>query len=189
MTIIEVFLTLFIVLFTPIPLVAIAVHLLIKSNKWNAKSKTILASITIIFWSLLAYFIFNNNEILLLNKFNTSLSKFFGVAVLIIAAIIEFSSRKALGFKRIFGSSEFKQNRDKLITHGIYKYARHPRYVEHPLCSIGIGFIFGYTSLLWFSAYLLIAFIFLAYFEEQELIKRYGKEYIEYKKKVPAFFI
>lgn len=112
-----------------------------------------------------------------------------GVIVLAAAMAIEFLTQKALGTKRIFGSSEFGQRKDQLITDGIYKYARHPRYLEHPLWSLGLGLTFGYTSLIWFSLYLLIGFAVVAYFEEQELIKRYGEGYLEYKKKTPAFFI
>lgn len=34
-----------------------------------------------------------------------------------------------------------------------------------------------------------MGFAVVAYFEVQELIKRYGEEYLKYKNKTPAFFI
>jgi len=43
--------------------------------------------------------------------------------------------------------------------------------------------------MLYFAFYLFVALAVTAHFEEQELIKRYGEEYLKYKKKTPAFFI
>ncbi len=131
----------------------------------------------------------NNSGFLFINKFHNLASQIAGITVLAIATAIEFLTHKTLGTSRIFGSSEFKQSKDKLITNGIYKYARHPRYIEHPLWALGLGLTFGYFNLIWFFLYLLVSFVSVAYFEEQELIKRYGEQYLEYKKKVPAFFI
>ena len=187
---IQILFTIFIVMFAPIPWLIIAIHLLIKSGMWNSiASKVVLITISLLVWGLLGYWLLNNNDFLFARQFQNIIAQIVGIIVLLIATVIEFLTHKSLGTSRIFGSSEFKQSKDKLITHGIYKYARHPRYVEHPLWALGWGFTFGYTSLLWFFLYLLIGFVLLAYIEEQELIKRYGEQYLEYKKKVPAFFI
>lgn len=140
-------------------------------------------------WAILAWWLVPNYRILFEQQFLTSISIYFGIALLIFVAVIEIVSTQALGRKRILGSSEFEKSEDKLITAGIYKYARHPRYVEHPLWFVGLGLTFGYTSIFWFALYLFVALAITAHFEEQELIKRYGKEYLNYQKRTPAFFI
>ena len=187
---IQILLTLFIVLFAPIPWIIIAIHILIKSRRWSSiTSKLLLILVSLSIWISLGYWLFNKNEFLFVNRYDSTALQIIGVIVLLGATAIEFLTHKALSTRRIFGSSEFKQSKDKLITQGIYKYARHPRYIEHPMWALGLGLTFGYSSLLWFFIYLLIGFILVAYFEEQELIKRYGGEYLKYKKKTPAFFI
>lgn len=187
---IQILLTIFVIMFAPIPWLIISIHLLVKSGRWNSiASKVVLIIIALLVWGLLGYWLLTDSDFLFSNKFHNTILQIAGITVLLTATAIEFLTHKALGTSRIFGSSEFKQNHDKLITHGIYKYARHPRYIEHPLWALGLGLTFGYTNLIWFFLYLLIGFILVASFEEKELIKRYGEQYLVYKKKVPAFFI
>ena len=187
---IQILLTALMWMFAPIPWIVTAIHLLIKNNGWRAgRAKATVWIISIIIWAILAWWLKSNYQILFEQQFSTSISIFFGIALLVIAAVIEIVTAQALGRKRILGSSEFERSQDKLITAGIYKYARHPRYVEHPLWFMGLGLTFGYTSMLWFALYLFIALAITAHFEEQELIKRYGEEYLKYKKKTPAFFV
>jgi protein-S-isoprenylcysteine O-methyltransferase Ste14 len=187
---IQILLTALIWILAPIPWIITAIHILIKNNGWRAsRTKATVWIISIIVWAILALWLKSNYQILFEQEFSTSISIFPGIALLVIAAVIELVTEQALGIKRILGSSEFEKSQDKLITSGIYKYARHPRYFEHPLWFVGLGLTFGYTSMLWFALYLFISFAITAHFEEQELIKRYGKEYLNYKKKTPAFFI
>jgi len=85
---------------------------------------------------------------------------------------------------------------DRLITYGIYGYARHPHYLSVMLICIGFSFLslclfnppFP-SSILPFvpSIFILLYFYFLAIKEEKNLIERFGKEYLEYKKNVPMF--
>lgn len=186
---IQILLTIFMVILAPIPWFIIAIHLLVKSGKWNAVVSKVLLIISLVVWGLLGYWFLFNGDFLFANKFHNPIMQVAGIVILLAATVIEFLTYKALGMSRIFGSSEFRQNQDKIITHGIYKYARHPRYIEHPLWALGLGLTFGYTNLIWFFLYLLMGFNFVAYFEEKELIKRYGEQYLEYRKKTPAFFI
>ena len=185
----ELLVAIFTLFMMPLPWIISTIHILIRKKKWNASSKLILVFISILVWAILGYLIFNNYQFLFANRFNGFLYKIIGILALLTAATIEILTTKMLGLKRVFGSSELKQTKDKLVTTGIYKYARHPRYIEHPFWFLGLGLLLGHTFLLWFSFYLFIAFVITAYFEELELIKRYGKKYLEYKKKVPAFFI
>lgn len=187
---IQILLTALMWMFAPIPWIITSIHVLIKNNGWRAsRAKAIVLVASIAVWAILAWWLKSNYQILFEQQFSTSISVFFGIALLVTATVIEIVTVRALGRKRILGSSEFEKSEDRLITAGIYKYARHPRYVEHPLWFAGLWLTFGYTSTLWFALYLFVALAITAHFEEQELIKRYGGKYLKYKKKTPAFFI
>jgi len=139
-------------------------------------------------WALIGYWLLNNYHLLFEKRFWGIITQIAGSVVLVSALAIEVLTTKALSTKRIFGSSEFSEDGGALMTTDIYKYARHPRYVEHPFWFLGLGLLFSYPALIWFSIYLFAAFSVTAYFEERELIRRYGQQYLEYKKQVPAFF-
>lgn len=76
---------------------------------------------------------------------------------------------------------------EKIITKGMYGVVRHPQHLSGLMAHLGI-------SILLSSLYSIIVFpviIFLIYLiskkEEIELIKEFGNEYEEYKRKVPMF--
>lgn len=74
---------------------------------------------------------------------------------------------------------------DKIVKNGVYSIVRHPIYSSDIILGIGI-FFFRPTliiaiNILWMSLFL----IFWMRKEENALIERFGKEYEEYKKKVP----
>lgn len=176
--------------FAPISWLISAIHLVIINKKWHStSSKTALITVAILTWLLTAYWTYNNYPIFFEKQFSYLPARILGAIILMIAVAIEILTTKALSTRRVFGSSEFKEVRDQLITTGIYKYARHPRYLEHPFWFLGLGLVFGYSFLIYFSIYLFLSFATTAYLEEQELIQRYGQEYLDYKKQTPAFFL
>lgn len=71
-----------------------------------------------------------------------------------------------------------------LITSGIYGHIRHPLYLG--TLSLYLPFIFWSFSLLSIIPWLIAvaAYNKMANYEEQLLTKRFGKEYVEYKKRV-----
>jgi len=78
----------------------------------------------------------------------------------------------------------------KLVTTGLYKYSRNPMLTGIFIQLFGIGMlnnsialIFIYTPL-----FILLNFWELKKIEEPELEKRFGKEYLDYKRKTPMFF-
>ncbi len=76
---------------------------------------------------------------------------------------------------------------EKIITSGVYSLSRHPQYLGGLLAHVGVSFLLssGYSMLV---TPLMIFFVYiLSKKEEIELIKEFGKEYEEYKKKVPMF--
>ncbi len=78
---------------------------------------------------------------------------------------------------------------DKPITTGLYKVSRNPQIVT--VCVIFLG----YTLLIgsWLSMIILIFSFLGQHFsllgEERRLTKQYGDSYLEYKKKVPRYFL
>jgi protein-S-isoprenylcysteine O-methyltransferase Ste14 len=77
----------------------------------------------------------------------------------------------------------------KLITYGPYAYSRNPMITGIFLILIGFGVFSSSISLTFIVSpiYFLLNFIEIKKIEEPEIEKRFGDEYIEYKKNVPMF--
>lgn len=86
------------------------------------------------------------------------------------------------GWKGIY-ASKGKQ----LVKKGIYAKIRHPQYIG--LFLVTIGFLIQWPSittvLMW--PILMFAYYRLSLREEGDMIKKFGKEYLQYKNRVPAF--
>jgi protein-S-isoprenylcysteine O-methyltransferase Ste14 len=78
----------------------------------------------------------------------------------------------------------------KLITTGLYAYVRNPMLLGLFTFLLGLGVLFGSLSLIFIFTPLFIALnvFYVKAIEEKELEKKFGEEYIEYKKRVPMFF-
>jgi len=74
---------------------------------------------------------------------------------------------------------------ETIVTTGVYSVVRHPQYLGGLLAHAGISFLLS----AWYSLLLTPLMIVLIYLisrkEEEELIREFGKEYEDYKKKVP----
>jgi protein-S-isoprenylcysteine O-methyltransferase Ste14 len=78
----------------------------------------------------------------------------------------------------------------KLVTVGPYRFVRNPMLTGIFIQLFGLGILFGSVSLLFISTPLFIAINVweLKKVEEPELMKRLGKDYAEYRERVPMFF-
>lgn len=75
--------------------------------------------------------------------------------------------------------------RGKLVTSGLYRYMRHPMYTFAMLvliCSPIMTMNLLYSIII-FGLYFWVG----SYFEEKNLIKRFGESYVQYQKNVPRF--
>jgi protein-S-isoprenylcysteine O-methyltransferase Ste14 len=78
----------------------------------------------------------------------------------------------------------------ELQDHKIYSFIRHPTYAALIIISLGGVFLqLNLYSLLFFIIYYIGFYIHVHYVEEKELIKRFGELFLDYREKVPAFFV
>jgi len=77
----------------------------------------------------------------------------------------------------------------KLVTTGPYTYVRNPMLTGLFILLFGLGVLFRSISLvsIFTPLFILLNLLELKAIEEPELEKRLGKEYLEYKKRVPMF--
>jgi len=106
------------------------------------------------------------------------------IGLLIRVITVGYSSDNTSGRNTSVG-----QVADQINTSGPYSLCRHPLYVGNLLMWIGIA---GFTQNFWF----LVAFVFMywvyyeriMYAEEEFLIEKYGKQYLDYAAMTPAFW-
>ena len=73
----------------------------------------------------------------------------------------------------------------KIITSGLYRYSRNPVYLISCAGPIGLGFIFmTYWAMFAFIPALIVVYFTAVKKEEKYLEKKFGQEYLDYKKKV-----
>ncbi|MFC2006147.1 methyltransferase family protein [Chloroflexota bacterium] len=77
----------------------------------------------------------------------------------------------------------------RLITTGPYAYIRNPMLLGLFIFLLGLGTLFNSLSLIFIFTplFILINVLYLKAIEEKEMGKKFGKQYLEYKKKVPMF--
>jgi protein-S-isoprenylcysteine O-methyltransferase Ste14 len=104
-----------------------------------------------------------------------------GLAIMIVCIKKYFSNLS--GLKTLY-IDEFKSGNSLIIT-GIHRYVRHPLYAGTFL------FIWGLFVFMPYASFLISNFIITCYtligirFEEQKLVREFGPQYEEYKKRVP----
>jgi len=78
----------------------------------------------------------------------------------------------------------------KLITTGLYAYIRNPMLLGLFIFMFGLGILFGSLSLIFIFTplFIVINVLYIKAIEEKEMEKKFGAEYLEYKKRVPMFF-
>ena len=123
----------------------------------------------------------------------------FGVSTVLIEftalPYLFFPATLALGFgmyllwkshKAVFGESAAAEL--KLLNSGVYSLVRHPMYLG--ILMFCLAFLFAILSLaslgVWIAFF--VAYDRMTAFEESDLIRIFGQEYIAYKQRVPKWF-
>jgi protein-S-isoprenylcysteine O-methyltransferase Ste14 len=100
--------------------------------------------------------------------------------ILGIGIIVLFLSWFRLGTKTSMGV-----DKNKLQTHGLYKYSRNPQLVGYGLILVSFVILyFSYLSLIWFLLYIISTY-FMIKSEEEFLKEKYKDEYKIYCRQVP----
>ncbi len=92
----------------------------------------------------------------------------------------------AMGPERLAGKMELSGMRELQVS-GVYAYVRHPSYAGMMGAMLGVCLLawsaeMWVLGIIWFLAMRLMIAL-----EERELIARFGEQYVEYQRKVPAF--
>jgi len=74
---------------------------------------------------------------------------------------------------------------EKIVSTGLYSRLRHPQYFGGILAHIGISFLLSSLLALISTPIVILLNFLVSWKEEKELIKEFGKDYEDYKKKVP----
>jgi protein-S-isoprenylcysteine O-methyltransferase Ste14 len=114
-----------------------------------------------------------------------------GFLTIIGISFITFSGKSLLKSARFNPALVKGGTPKKLITTGLYSKVRNPIYTGVILLAIGWCLVWSAVYsffLIPLIVYLALAFLVVKRAEEPRLIQLFGKEYEEYKKRVPAFF-
>ena len=115
------------------------------------------------------------------------LIKLIGVFIFVLGSILSVWAK--LTMKENWGvPAEHNIDRQKiLVTSGPFSLTRNPIYVG--LTSMFIGFELYENSLLILLIIPLYYYVYISIRQEEKLLEKYfGREYLEYKKKIPRFF-
>lgn len=110
-----------------------------------------------------------------------------GAPILIAADfILIFYSGKYLGAKKLVGHAELS-GKSELITTGLYKYVRHPRYAGMIAAILGACMI-AQTKFAWIVGAIWLACVLISIsLEEREMRRRVGVAYEAYSRATPRF--
>lgn len=74
---------------------------------------------------------------------------------------------------------------EKIVTTGVYSIVRHPQHLGALLAHVGISILLSAAYSLLFTPLMVILIYLISRKEEEELTKEFGREYENYRKKVP----
>lgn len=101
-----------------------------------------------------------------------------GVILLACGGLLYFAGRAAFGsFRRTWGL-----DCERLVTHGIYRYSRHPQSIGSIFVLAGTGLVGGSSVALLLAAELLLAAMLWLPIEERFLARRFGEDYRRYRR-------
>jgi protein-S-isoprenylcysteine O-methyltransferase Ste14 len=78
---------------------------------------------------------------------------------------------------------------ERLVVSGLYRYVRNPMYLAVLSVGFGQALLFGSRTLVWYAAVVGLAFhLFVLFYEEPTLRRRFGDEYDRYRAAVPRWW-
>lgn len=107
-----------------------------------------------------------------------------GQILVILCVGLEAWGVSSLSMNRAQGT-EIGAAESSLVTTGAYAYCRHPVTLGFAFATPGFAFVFDFVPLLINTVLFTPIMIALVFYEERELLKRFGDEYSSYQKRVP----
>lgn len=108
-----------------------------------------------------------------------------GIALMLVAVILDFSSLYLFFKKRTTPNPMKPQFTTGLVTNGLYKISRNPMYLGMLVILIGFAIYLGnLTAFLVLPAFYLVITEMQIKPEERMLEEKFGEEYLAYKRKV-----
>jgi protein-S-isoprenylcysteine O-methyltransferase Ste14 len=110
--------------------------------------------------------------------------------LLVVGSAMSFRAVTTFGFDYMTVVYLYFPEESKVQQNDIYSAIRHPMYGG--MLVIGLGgavLTFSPYSFIFFLLFLLGFYLHITLVEERELMLRFGKSYMEYRRSVPAFFI
>jgi protein-S-isoprenylcysteine O-methyltransferase Ste14 len=85
--------------------------------------------------------------------------------------------------------NEMDQENKKLICTGMFSIIRHPMYLAFMIMAVGLIFISQYLLVIIIGLIRILMLYYVILEEEKMDLKKFGKEYEDYQKKVPKLNI
>ncbi|MFC3416315.1 methyltransferase family protein [Algoriphagus hitonicola] len=115
----------------------------------------------------------------------SNLLVYLGYMLATFGTILSVKSSKAWSLKKFLGINPDSEETEILIKSGLYGKIRHPLYAALLMIFMGYLLVAGTATALVHLACLLIYLPFGIYFEEKNLIEKFGDSYKTYQKEVP----
>ncbi|SFU08437.1 Protein-S-isoprenylcysteine O-methyltransferase Ste14 [Algoriphagus locisalis] len=116
----------------------------------------------------------------------SGLTDYLGYMLAGFGTIIATKSSRNYSLKRFLGFSSAVNEEEQLVTTGLYAKVRHPLYSGLVLIFMGYFLFAGTISALIHLVCLLVYLPFGIYFEEKNLVEKFGEDYKNYREEVPA---
>jgi protein-S-isoprenylcysteine O-methyltransferase Ste14 len=124
-----------------------------------------------------------NQQVLQTNPY----TNYIGYMLATLGVVMTSRSLKEISFSSFLGLSRKDiESTDSLVIRGIYGKMRHPLYLGLILIFLGYFLVSGTVGALIHLSCLIGYLPFGIYFEEKNLLKKYGNAYSDYQKSVPA---
>jgi protein-S-isoprenylcysteine O-methyltransferase Ste14 len=103
---------------------------------------------------------------------------------------MELQVRRQLSTRTLVGITELKNESsdEALISQGIYRLARHPRYLAVIVGLLASALIVNYLGVYLLALLMVPGLYSVAVLEERELMARFGQRYRDYASNVPRLF-
>lgn len=119
--------------------------------------------------------------------FSTPINLSLSVLPLVIGAILALWA--VYTFVKTRGSPVPLNPPKKLVTIGLYSQVRNPMLLGWFLMLLGLGILLNSISLIFIFTpiFILLNVVYIKTIEEKEMEKKFGEQYLKYKKSVPMF--